>query len=434
MLDRATSIMREAVHALVKHPLRAFLSAITCAVAIAVTVNVISLTFGLDEDMRTDVGKFGRRTIDIGRLPVFGRREAPATITASDVQRLRDTLAPYKPQLVPRRQLGVPMLGTSNEESPTNVDQAPRQSLVIVPSSYQDTLDVEIIAGRWFRADEQDACVLDRALAKALALIDDDGRSRSETLGWVHAEVGGTLRAFKVVGILEDPMTYRALFEEFDWGRNARSVTSSLLSFQNVYVAPRPNEPIDVSAISIVFPTDKACAQAASLVRDIYPASFENIFEMIGKGERMGHFVRAEWMDALGSTSQQGVLVGNLVWVIIVLVAAIMIATLNMVGIRERYSEFAIRRVEGARRRDVATQVLYENVLVSLAGGLMGLPLGYGGAAVLSRLVGFPFRFEPLYALAATGIAVLLGILAAVWPAWHAANIEPARVLSRRLR
>ena len=434
MLERMCAIFREAVHALLKHPLRALLSALTCAVAIAVTVNVISLTFGLDEDMQRDVGTFGRRTIDIGRLPVFGRPDVPAVISPDDIKRIRATLKGLDPQLVPRHQFAAPMRASIDGVLPADIEQAALQALVMVPRAYQETLDVRMVAGRWYRDDELDACVLDRALAETLGLPPTPKLAQGGTYGRIHAFVDREIRTYRVVGILDDPMTYRALFEEFDWGRNARSLSSSLLSFRNAYVSPPESASMDISALSIVFPTVDACRAAAPRIRALYPANFENIFEMIGKGELMGHFVRADWMDALGNTSQQGMMIGNLVWVVIVLVAAIMIATLNMVGIRERYSELAIRRVEGARRRDVATQVLYENVLVSLAGGLIGLPLGYAGAAILSRIVGFPFRFEPLYAWMATGIAVLLGVLASVWPAYHAASVDPARVLARRLR
>jgi hypothetical protein len=49
---------------------RAALSALTSAVAIAGTVNVVSLSYGLDEDIRRDIGRFGRLTVDVGRAPV----------------------------------------------------------------------------------------------------------------------------------------------------------------------------------------------------------------------------------------------------------------------------------------------------------------------------------------------------------------------------
>ena len=73
-------------------------------------------------------------------------------------------------------------------------------------------------------------------------------------------------------------------------------------------------------------------------------------------------------------------------------------------------------------------------MLLSLLGGLVGLPIGYVGAEVLREIVQFPFRFELRYAAVATGVAILLGLISSVIPARHAATLQPARVLGRRLR
>jgi putative ABC transport system permease protein len=110
----------------------------------------------------------------------------------------------------------------------------------------------------------------------------------------------------------------------------------------------------------------------------------------------------------------------------------VMLTTQNLMTIRERYDEFAIRRVEGAGREDVAWQITVEGVVTSLVGGILGLPLGHLGASVLRDIVQFPFRFETRYAFVATGVAILIGLVASVLPARHAASLQPARVLSRR--
>jgi putative ABC transport system permease protein len=118
---------------------------------------------------------------------------------------------------------------------------------------------------------------------------------------------------------------------------------------------------------------------------------------------------------------------------LVVLVACIMISTLNLITIRERYDEVAVRRCEGARKADLAAQVTAEGLVTSVAGGLLGLPLGYAGAEALKRIVDFPFRFEPRYAAAAILVSAALGLLSSVVPARRAAGLDPARVLSRRL-
>ena len=71
MNRRMRSVMREGLLHIVRHPLRSLLTAFTSAIAIAVTVNVISLSFGMQEDIAGDVDLFGRRTVDIGVPPAL---------------------------------------------------------------------------------------------------------------------------------------------------------------------------------------------------------------------------------------------------------------------------------------------------------------------------------------------------------------------------
>jgi ABC-type antimicrobial peptide transport system permease subunit len=238
-------------------------------------------------------------------------------------------------------------------------------------------------------------------------------------------------RVLRVVGVMEDPLTYRVLFETFDEGRGARTLTSSLLSFRNVYVRETLLDSGDYTGISIRLPDDAAVEAARTRLLAIWEQDASMDLASMTRG--IGVFVRKDWMDAMGVQGGTSALLSDLIWIIIVGVAAIMISTLNLITIRERFDELAVRRCEGARRRDVALQVTAEGVVTSVLGGLAGLPLGYAGAAVLRDIVDFPFRFDPGYAAIATVIAGLLGLIASVVPARHAAKLQPARVLSRRL-
>jgi ABC-type antimicrobial peptide transport system permease subunit len=332
--------------------------------------------------------------------------------------------------VVPRRQ------AVATARAADGPGDAPlRVSLVAAPPDYLATLSIPVETGRWLRAGDADGregegvCTLDAAAA-GLLFPDADPE---QVLGrLLEIEAGGRKRTHRVIGILSDPLRYRALFEAFDEGRGSRTLTSTLLSFRNVYVPASALDTEDYSGISIVLPSDEAVAEARRRLLRIWALDAADPAALMTGG--VGVFVRRDWMDALGSSTRQGTMLGNIIWIIVVLVAAVMISTLNLITIRERYDEIALRRCEGARRRDVALQVTVEGTAVAVAGGLLGLPIGYAGAALLRRIVDFPFRFEMKYALAATGIAILLGLIASVLPARHAARLQPARVLGRRLR
>ncbi len=418
----------------VRRPLRSAITAITCAVAIAVTVNVISLNYGLDEDVRADIARYGRTTIDVGRSPLIRPGAQRAPFGAAELARIRGAVAGLDAAVVPLRQEMV---------SATGAATIARVPIVAVTPEYAVTLRVKLLAGRWLTASDHgfDACVLDQSAAASLfpdsARAADSGTfgtasfDARQVLGRRVTLTGRSERVTTVVGVLEDPMTYRRLFEAFDEGRSSRTLVGALLSFRNVYVPADALPTDDLTLVNVVLPDERTLEVAAERLRLLWPSA--SLDAIAATASPITVFVRRDWMDALGGTTQGAAFLGNIVWILIVLVACVMISTLNLISIRERYDEIAIRRCEGARKTHIAAQVTAEGVLVSLVGGVLGLPLGHLGALLLRRIVDFPFRFDARYAGIAMVVSAALGLLASVVPARRAAALDPARVLTRRV-
>jgi hypothetical protein len=424
---RLGDLFIESVRHVVRRPLRSVLTALTSAVAIAVTVNVISLSYGLDEDVRRDVQRFGLLTVDVGRIPLVTTGMARAALGPAELLRVEATVAGLGAEVIPRRQAGA-TLTVPRPDGPA--PEGTRVQVLSAPARYIDTLAVRVSAGRWLTDADRGTsnAVLDAALARRLfpeqpfsAVV---GRRIDLALPAGRAE-------WTVVGVLDDPLTNRELFDAFDEGRHARTLTSGLLSFRNLYLPDGALGDGELSGISLVFRDEPTLREGAERLTRLWPRLG---MDPAALGlTPIGVFVRRDWMAEMSVTTAQGTFVGNIVWMVIVLVAAVMLSTLHLITIRERYDELAVRRCEGARRVDVAWQVTLEGVITALAGGLLGLPLGQAAAHVLRGIVGIPFRFEARYALAATGVAVLLGFVASVVPARRAARLDPARILTRRL-
>jgi putative ABC transport system permease protein len=116
---------------------------------------------------------------------------------------------------------------------------------------------------------------------------------------------------------------------------------------------------------------------------------------------------------------------------IALLVGGIGIMNIMLVSVTERTREIGVRKAVGARRQDVLVQFLIEAVTLSLIGGGIGLALGYGLGAVVSKLIpGFPPAHVPLWAVGiAIGFSAGVGVFFGIYPAAKASRLDPIDAL-----
>jgi len=111
------------------------------------------------------------------------------------------------------------------------------------------------------------------------------------------------------------------------------------------------------------------------------------------------------------------------------LVGGVGILAVMLISVRERTHEIGLRRAIGALRQDIRNQFLLEAVILSGAGGFLGVLLGVSGALILSRL-GY---WETVISWPAAGVgfvfSVTLGIVFGIYPAVRAASLEPIEAL-----
>jgi putative ABC transport system permease protein len=108
-------------------------------------------------------------------------------------------------------------------------------------------------------------------------------------------------------------------------------------------------------------------------------------------------------------------------------------------GVRERTQEYGVLRAIGFMPRHVVMFIIAEGVVLGAAGGVIGLLVGYpfvekGFGRFLEENLGafFPFfRVSPDVAAMAFGLAVVLGLVAAIIPARQAARLEIVSALRR---
>lgn len=111
------------------------------------------------------------------------------------------------------------------------------------------------------------------------------------------------------------------------------------------------------------------------------------------------------------------------------LVGGIVIMNVMLVSVTERTKEIGIRRAVGARGGDILKQFLVESVLQCLAGGALGIGLGFLCAELLNRFTSFPASVEARVAVLGLGLSSAIGLFFGIYPASRAAKLDPVEAL-----
>jgi putative ABC transport system permease protein len=119
--------------------------------------------------------------------------------------------------------------------------------------------------------------------------------------------------------------------------------------------------------------------------------------------------------------------------IVVVLIGGIVVLVTLMGSVRERTGEIGIFRAVGFRRSHVMRIIFLEAGTVSLLAGLLGYGIGIGGIWAGLHLFGGPavpsMHADPLLAVSAVLMAMVVGLAASAYPAALAARMDPNRAL-----
>ncbi len=111
------------------------------------------------------------------------------------------------------------------------------------------------------------------------------------------------------------------------------------------------------------------------------------------------------------------------------LVGGIGIMNIMLASVTERTREIGIRRALGARRRDIILQFLTETVMLSGAGGILGVVVGVFIPLLVTHFAGMKTIVELWSPVLAFTISGLVGVIFGLYPALRAARMDPVEAL-----
>jgi putative ABC transport system permease protein len=111
------------------------------------------------------------------------------------------------------------------------------------------------------------------------------------------------------------------------------------------------------------------------------------------------------------------------------LVGGIGIMNIMLVSVTERTREIGIRMAIGAKPASILLQFLIEALVLSLAGGLIGVALGVGVATYLAGKFHWPMQIQVDVIAVSVGFSALVGVVFGLYPAQKASQLDPIDAL-----
>ena len=121
---------------------------------------------------------------------------------------------------------------------------------------------------------------------------------------------------------------------------------------------------------------------------------------------------------------------GSILALFSLLIGAFGIANIMFVSVKERTNQIGIQKALGSNNSFILWQFLFESVLLSLVGGIVGILLVVAGAKILTTQIDdFSMHVSIQNILLGLIISSIIGIIAGLLPAWKAAKLNPVEAI-----
>jgi putative ABC transport system permease protein len=393
-----TDLVRLTLQSIVAHRMRSSLTALGIGIGVMAVVLLTSIGEGVNRYVIDQFTQFGTTTLGIqpGKANTLGVSAAVFNsirpLSLADAEAIER--APYVLQSVPVVS-GSASIEASGRERTVNI--------FAVGPGFDQAFKFEVASGEFLPPDDLERA---RPVAVIGATVFREMYDGSNPLG-DRIRIGGS--RFRVVGVME--------------------AKGQMLGFDlddSVYIpAARGLELFDregLHEIDVLYADNAPVDEVVAGIRRVLIARHGS--------EDFTIVTQQQMLDVLGSIVDVLTLGVAALGGISLLVGGVGIFTIMTIAVRERTAEIGLLRAIGATRKRIAQFFLSEAMLLSGLGGLLGLIVGFAIVAFARIAVpGMPLRISILYCVVAELIAVLIGLLAGVLPARHAAELEPLDAL-----
>ncbi len=396
-----------------QRPLRSLLTMVTASIAIASVVAAMAILKGGRQRIERDLSRLGLDIIVVQNMvPSFGQVLKSKLLTKSDAEQIQKKLPEEVEAVAPAAYRRYSVCIPASEQRTTS-------TVIGVTAEFGRMLNLRLERGHFLSEEDvresRPVCVMDRAIVSE---VFKDEEAVGKEIEMVR---GNSNLRLTVVGVLEDPYKLRKPRGQLDTVAMSRTIFASRLEFKNIY-AP----------LGLIQDEGEGIGTIIVKARDTdrVDAVMEKLEKLFPPEEKYVAVVsQKDWILETVQSVHDFTGYSNTIWIIMVGVAAAMIETINLLSVRERYTEIAIRRTEGATKKAIGLQFGLEGILLCATGGLAGIGLGIVMAMVIEATI---LRWEVAFSASAiaiaAGLSVAVGIVSSILPAKRAASLDPIEV------
>ncbi len=383
------------------------------ALGIMALVGILTAIEGMKASIYANFSGMGANTFQVTSAMLKSKkRKGGLHITTVEqrsisFQETRDFKEQFKfPATVSVAMSGTSIATAKYGEKKTN----PNVNVMGVDENYLTVSGTDLTGGRNFSANEviygSYVCILGNGVAQKLfGSKMKNALNSSITVGYIR---------YLVIGVAASKGS--SMISNVD--------NTIFVPLQNARSVYNRNEPSFVMSVRVpqVTMIDAAAEETEGLFRQIrkVPLGAESNFS-VNKNDNLA----AMLMDNIGFVSFAAMAIGF----ITLLGAAIGLMNIMLVSVAERTREIGVSKALGARSSVIRRQFLSESVLISIAGGILGVALGILIGNIVSLLLSSGFLVPWGWMSMGLVLCTIVGLLSGIYPASRAARLNPIDAL-----
>lgn len=400
--------LKIALQAVNVNRLRAMLSLLGITIGIFAIISVFTIVDSLEANIRESVSSLGSDIIYVEKWP-WAPEEGQEYAWWKYMNRPLPTLDEYEfLRQKSRLAENVCFLAAVQkmiEYGNSNVEGA---GIVGVSHGFQEIRSFELERGRYFSPLEANAgrnvAVIGHDIASELFRgVDPIGKyinvfgRKVVVIGVVEKEGSGMFE-----GLILDDLALLPL----DFFKGFVDIRSDMSSPQ-IWVKARPNVSVDELGFEL--------KQLMRSYRRLGPME-ENNFALNQTS------IINNQLDQLFAVLK---IAGFFIGIFSIIVGGFGIANIMFVSVKERTHQIGIQKALGAKKYFILLQFLFESIMLSLAGGIIGLFIVFLGALAINYSSDFSIYLTLNNILVGIGISSLIGLVSGIFPAWQGARMDP---------